>query len=437
MTVVFLAAPFGALAAPATIPTMSLQASIDEKNAEIQTLQAQVSQYQDQVDQIAGQADTLQGALKIMGKSQQQLQKNIKLTSTRAQQTALTIQQNQQQIGTLGQGIQESTTAIGEMIRSLNEGDGRSFLELFASDQTVSGFMRDVDDIITVQTNLRDSVHTMQISRSNLEQAQQSLASKQKQLVALKGQLSDQKSIVDTQAVAQQVLLAQTKNQESTYQKMLDAGKQQIAQLSAELYTYESSLKFTLDTTTLPSQGALKWPLADVLITQKFGKTVDSKRLYAVGTHSGVDFRAATGTPVYAVADGTVEGTGNTDLTCPRASFGKWVFIVHNNGLATAYGHLSLIKATKDETVKAGDLIGYSGATGHVTGPHLHVTVFAANGVNGEEGARVAQMPSAACKGKTYTMPVGPISSYLDPLLYFPHATPSMFKDGSGEDSSE
>ena len=173
------------------------------------------------------------------------------------------------------------------------------------------------------------------------------------------------------------------------------------------------------------------------MITQRFGKTVDAKRLYVTGSHSGVDFRATIGTPVYAVADGTVQGVGNTDLTCPRASFGKWVFIVHNNGLATAYGHLSLIKAHQGEVVKAGDLIGYSGKTGHATGPHLHITVFAANGINGEEGARVAERPSAACKGKNYTMPIAPTSAYLDPLLYFPHAGSSMFKDGSGEDSSE
>jgi murein DD-endopeptidase MepM/ murein hydrolase activator NlpD len=155
--------------------------------------------------------------------------------------------------------------------------------------------------------------------------------------------------------------------------------------------------------------------------------------LYVSGSHSGVDFRAAVGTPVYAAADGTVQGTGNTDLTCPRASVCKWVFIVHNNGLATAYGHLSVIKAVSGETVKAGDLIGYSGQTGHATGPHLHITVYAANGINGEEGARVAQRPAAACKGKTYTMPLAPTSAYLDPLLYLPHATASMFKDGTSD----
>jgi murein DD-endopeptidase MepM/ murein hydrolase activator NlpD len=166
-----------------------------------------------------------------------------------------------------------------------------------------------------------------------------------------------------------------------------------------------------------------------VLITQRFGKTVDAKRLYVSGSHSGVDFRASVGTPVYAVADGVVEGTGDTDQTCYKASFGKWVFIRHNNGLSTAYGHLSLIKVSEGARVKKGDLIAYSGNTGHSTGPHLHLTVYASYGVDGGEGARVTERPSEACKGAVYRMPLAPTNAYLDPLLYLPSATTSMFKD--------
>jgi murein DD-endopeptidase MepM/ murein hydrolase activator NlpD len=123
---------------------------------------------------------------------------------------------------------------------------------------------------------------------------------------------------------------------------------------------------------------------------------------------------------VYAVASGTVEGTGDTDQTCYKASFGKWVFIRHNNGLASAYGHLSLIKASEGQTVSKGQLIGYSGNTGRSTGPHLHLTIYASRGTDGEEGARVTSKPSVSCPGKNFRQPMAPISAYLDPLLYLP-----------------
>lgn len=56
-----------------------------------------------------------------------------------------------------------------------------------------------------------------------------------------------------------------------------------------------------------------------------------------------LDFRAPIGTSVRSVADGVVVGTGDTDIYCKGASFGKWILIKHNNGLSTAYGHLSVI----------------------------------------------------------------------------------------------
>jgi len=285
--------------------------------------------------------------------------------------------------------------------------------------------------VVTVQKSLRTHTTEMRDIKTTLEETQKTLASQKIDLQKLSSQLNDQKKIVDAEQAEKNKLLAETKNQESAYQALITERQSRVVQLTAEIFEYESKLKFTLDTTTLPRPGSapLGWPLADVFITQRFGRTVDAKRLYVSGSHSGADFRAAIGTPVYATADGLVEGTGDTDLTCPRASFGKWVFIRHNNGLSTVSAHLSLIKAIEGQPVKKGDLIGYSGATGHVTGPHLHLTVFASNGINGEEGARVDSKPSISCNGKIYKMPIAPTSAYLDPLLYLPPASPSQFKN--------
>jgi murein DD-endopeptidase MepM/ murein hydrolase activator NlpD len=417
--------PFATYAA-----SSSIQQTIDEKNSEIQALQDEINQYQDQVDQVHGQAQTLQSALSVINQNQKKLQTSIALTNKKIDRANLTIKQNEAAITNLGNGIVSSTTALNETIRSLNQSDNQSIIELIASGATISDFLRDVDDVIQVQKTLKTHVISMKDTRFNLQNAQIDLGKQKADLQNLLGQLADQKKIVDAEVAEKNSLLAETKNQESKYQALLADRQAKVATLNAEIFNYESQLKFTLNEKGLPGKGALKWPLSDVLVTQAFGQTVAARRLYVSGSHSGVDFRAAVGTEVYAAADGTVEGVGNTDLTCPKASFGKWVFIRHNNGLATAYGHLSLIKAVEGTKVHAGDLIGYSGATGHVTGPHLHVTVFASNGVNGEEGARVDTRPSVSCVGKTYRMPIAPTSAYLDPLLYFPRTTASMFKDG-------
>ena len=107
-------------------------------------------------------------------------------------------------------------------------------------------------------------------------------------------------------------------------------------------------------------------------ITQGYGV---KSSLYPSGMHKGVDFGVPVGTPIYACNDGMV-----TSLHWGQA-FGNHIVIDHDHfadgtpGLWMGYMHLSKIKVLAGQRVKKGQLIGWSGATGHVTGPHLHVEV--------------------------------------------------------------
>lgn len=86
--------------------------------------------------------------------------------------------------------------------------------------------------------------------------------------------------------------------------------------------------------------------------------------------HSGIDFRAPAGTPVYASAAGTVL------LAEPLAMYGNMVVIDHGWGLLTGYGHLASIEVQVGQQVRAGDVIGRVGNTGVSTGAHLHWEVW-------------------------------------------------------------
>ncbi len=122
------------------------------------------------------------------------------------------------------------------------------------------------------------------------------------------------------------------------------------------------------------------------------------------------------------MADGVVEGTGNTDQVCPKASTGVWVLIKYDNGLASTFFHLTSVVVKKGDRVKTGQLVAYSGNTGYSTAPHLHVGVMPASAVS------VTTWASKGCPGKDYTTPVVANSLYLNPLEYLPKAGPEMFK---------
>ncbi|MFI7502543.1 M23 family metallopeptidase [Streptomyces sp. NPDC049687] len=91
-----------------------------------------------------------------------------------------------------------------------------------------------------------------------------------------------------------------------------------------------------------------------------------SSSLWSSGSHTGIDFHAASGTTVHAVGLGTVVEAGW------GGSYGNQIVIKMNDGTYTQYGHLSSIGVSVGQKVTPGQQIGLSGATGNVTGAHLH-----------------------------------------------------------------
>ena len=102
--------------------------------------------------------------------------------------------------------------------------------------------------------------------------------------------------------------------------------------------------------------------------TSHFGVRVDPfTRGYA--QHSGLDFRAPTGTPVRATAGGTVIEAGTS------GGYGRMVEIDHGNGISSRYAHLSMINVREGDRIAKGVVIGAVGSTGRSTGPHLHYEI--------------------------------------------------------------
>ncbi|WP_324608179.1 M23 family metallopeptidase [Porphyrobacter sp. AAP60] len=85
--------------------------------------------------------------------------------------------------------------------------------------------------------------------------------------------------------------------------------------------------------------------------------------------HAGIDFKGATGSPIFAAAEGRVTFAGW------KSGYGQAIEITHGNGMLTRYAHLSRIGVTVGQSVDAGATIGGLGSTGRSTGPHLHFEV--------------------------------------------------------------
>lgn len=91
--------------------------------------------------------------------------------------------------------------------------------------------------------------------------------------------------------------------------------------------------------------------------------------------HTGMDFTAPIGTPIYATGDGYIAGD-NEARQVGGTGYGGYLVINHGYGYQTLYAHMSKIVAKPGQQVKRGDVIGYVGNTGSSTGPHLHYEVI-------------------------------------------------------------
>jgi len=390
-----------------------IQAKIDAANTSRATLEKEIANYQDQLKVINDQANTLKNTIKSLDVSTTKITKQVSLAQNNLNQTSYSIEDTSSKIQDKEQQINIGNIAIKNFLRQINEADAKSFFEIMLSNQSITDFWNEVETTIQVQAKIGDQVASTKDVKSSLEKAKADLEKKKKELEDYTKQLADQKQVLQSTKKDKTNLLTTTKNSEANYQKLLKDKLALKDALDKEINAFETQIKMVVDPKSFPSagKGILKWPVENVYITQNFGKTSVSGRLYVSGTHNGIDFRAPIGTKVMSAGSGTVEGVGDTDPVCPGASYGKWVFIRYDNGLASAYGHLSLITATAGQKVKAGDIVAYSGSTGYSTGPHLHMSVWAGQGV------KVSTLKSTVCKG-TYTIPMGDLKAYLDPLVY-------------------
>jgi murein DD-endopeptidase MepM/ murein hydrolase activator NlpD len=400
-------------------------ATIDELRDQIlkvtqtkQELEQEIAVYEKQLKDIGDQTISLKDTIKSLDATINKNSLDIKLTQSNIDTTQLEIEELSINIGKNVSSINKNVKVITLLLNQLKIHDNTSLIENLLIYRNLSELWNEQQNIYLLQNQLREKIIETKNIKISLENNKTIAEKKKKELQNYKFNLIDRKKVLDITKQEKNKLLADTKNSEANYKKILADKKIISDALYKELLQFESELKFTIDPNSIPSGevGILSWPVNKVRITQRFGMTEFAKTGFYKGSpHNGVDFGAFIGTDVKAALSGIVRGTGDTDLVCPRASFGKWILIEHSNGLSTLYGHLSLIKVSEGDIVVTGDTIGFSGNTGYSTGPHLHLSAYAT------EGVKITNYKSKVPGCGTYRMPMlTKKGAYLDPMLYLP-----------------
>ena len=416
MKIIFLAIfifviPF--FSSAATIDELRLK--ISERNNAIADLEKEIVAYQEKLLTAGAEKQTLQAKINELENTRKKLTAELKVTENRITTASLSIEELGLAIAQKEADIFARRAEIADAIRQINQLELNTFVETALSGK-FSTLWNDLEAMSQLKAGVGEALTAIKELKVGLEMDKRAEEAKRKNLVTFRGNLTDQKAIIEYNKKETNTLLSATKSKEANYKKTLAEKLALKEAFERELGEFESELNIAIDPTKIPPAGlgVLHWPLDSVAITQKFGLTsfsLSNPTVYNGSGHNGVDFRASIGTPVKAALAGVVKGIGNTDQVCPGASYGQWILLEHFNGLSTLYAHLSLIKISEREPVATGAVIGYSGATGYATGPHLHFTVYATQGV------QVANRQSKVCGG-TYRMPIADPKAYLNPLQY-------------------
>ncbi|MFM2423655.1 MAG: hypothetical protein RLZZ70_40 [Candidatus Parcubacteria bacterium] len=410
---------------PSTVRSEDVQQlkdEINERSNRLLQIEKEIAQFEADLKKVGAEKNTLQKAINQLELERKKVQADVRYTEQKIYATDLELSKLILEIKSTEEDIEIQKAAIAETIRASYKANNQSIIEVLLEHEHLSEFWSSLDTMIRVQNSISERVTSLDSLKLALDEKRGETTDRRGALVDLKDQYDDQSSVLANNKAERAELLAATRNEEAEYQKLIKAKQAAREQINKEMRDFEAKLQFTLNPTSIPASGSavFAWPLKNIIITQYFGGTEFAKRNAGVyggrAYHPGVDFGAPRGTAIHAPLAGTVRATGNTDAVPGCWSWGKWTLIDHANGLSTLYAHQDTISVTPGQRVATGEIIGYVGNTGFSTGPHLHFTVYAKDGVSVRKFNEIKTSTSCG----SATTPVAATEAYLDPMNYLP-----------------
>lgn len=355
-----------------------LQRQLEEKEQEAKELETKAEEINQSIEDTQSQKDSLNREIALLNSRINKLSVDIRSTQNQISKTNLSIDTIELQLEEKTFEIGGKMKAIRTTMQQIYETEQDSPFIVFLRNESVSSMFTHIQHLNSLEENLLNGLQELKSLKTALNGEKTRQENLKSSLTRLRTKLTGQQQVEAWQRTQKNSFLAETKNQETEYRKLLVDINQQKEEIAREIFEIEEKIRLTINPDALPEKrhGVLAYPLAQKTVTQGYGPTRQTGFINdAYNFHNGLDFRAAIGTQVFAAGDGEILATGNVS---PYA-YGQWVAIKHDNNLITLYAHLSVIRAKKGTRVAQGDVIAYSGNTGFSTGPHVHFSVYAAD----------------------------------------------------------
>ena len=354
-----------------------IQSQVKTKEQSVHALDDLISQYQNRLSQQADAGSTLQSQLTALDQAAQQQTLQIQRAQTELDALALKTQALDVEISHQNSTLTVRRALLSDMLARLATSDEPSPLLSMLSEGSLSAFASRREELRALELSLTQMITDVEVAQQVLNAQKSQLQTAELAKRTEQTQLALAKTSLDEQIAAKQSLLFQTHNREDQYQGILSDLRRNQQTESDDITALRNRLQGTIDSSDeslAAGSVLLSWPIDPLKgISAHFhDQSYPFKNLFE---HPGIDLPTPVGTPVKAAAGGYVawNRTGK--------QYGNYIMVIHPNGIATIYAHLSAFVAKPDSYVERGDIIGYSGGrpgdagAGLSTGAHLHFEV--------------------------------------------------------------
>jgi murein DD-endopeptidase MepM/ murein hydrolase activator NlpD len=353
-----------------------LNSQITDKRDDITRLNRNIEEYKKKIETAHAKSASLANEIELLENRMAKTELDIEATTMEVEAVNAEIEVLEKQIMAIESQLNRDREALADLLRKMDVYDNDMTLQLlFGSDSFGELFDR-LQELASVTGDLEKALQQAEAQRLRVEQDRTAELGKREQLSALQDKLETQRDLLEREKQAKETLLAESERTEATFQMFLYELREEQQFINQQIATLQGKIEAKLNAIDSGGQGSsvLSWPVDPYkgLTTTFHDPTYPFRHLFE---HSGIDIPTPQGTPVGSAAPGYVAWTRTGRL------YGNYVMVVHTNGVATLYAHLSKISVAQDQFVARGSVIGLSGGmpgtagAGLSTGPHLHFEV--------------------------------------------------------------
>jgi murein DD-endopeptidase MepM/ murein hydrolase activator NlpD len=355
-------------------PAQDLQTKIDQNRQTLDQKQQQLDQTKQQAGVLSTKIDRLSKEVDQLSGQVATLQNREALVQAQLDRTEARLKRAHQRLDRIRVHLQRSLQILRQRLVAIYKSSSPDALTVILNSDGFNDLVNRYQYLDSVQqqdsalvNSVRDLRNRAETTVHTVHDARDEIAAKKEELVRTRMQLEAQQSALASAQDRQQAALQDTQAQQQQLEGDVSDLQGQIqSQLQAQAAAAAAAPDGPVQggsATGPPSSSGFIWPVNGP-ITSPFCEVRPWE-----ACHPGIDIGVPSGTPVHAVADGTVA------IAAPEGGYGNYICIDHGGGLSSCYAHLMSFNVSAGQHVSQGQVIAISDCTGLCFGPHLHFEV--------------------------------------------------------------